>query len=65
MTTARILPGRGRPRDSERPSLRPANPVRAAQYDLMRAPVWTTSPAPATRAGADDHKRIDSRGYRC
>ncbi|GKS97013.1 hypothetical protein [Acidovorax sp. SUPP2825] len=44
---------------------RQAGAVEPAQYDRMRAPVWTTNPAPATRAGADDHQRIASRGYRC
>ncbi|WCM88539.1 hypothetical protein [Acidovorax sp. NCPPB 3576] len=44
---------------------RPEGAVEPAQYDRMRAPVWTTNPAPATRAGANDHRRIDSRSYRC
>ena len=35
------------------------------QYDLMRAAVWAPAPMPATRPGADDHKRYASRGHGC
>ncbi|WP_146749187.1 hypothetical protein [Paracidovorax anthurii] len=56
----------GRPRGSRnRPKPVQNNLVEPAQYDRMRAPIWTTNPAPATRAGADDHKHIASRGWRC
>lgn len=37
----------------------------APQYDRMRAPVWTANPAAPSRAGALNHTRIESRGYRC
>ncbi len=37
----------------------------ARQYDLMRAAVWAPAPMPATRPGADDHKRYASRGHGC
>ncbi|ASI69894.1 hypothetical protein BA022_15860 [Diaphorobacter nitroreducens] len=63
--TTQQLPGRGRPRGKVQPTPRLAGAVPPAQYDVMRAPTWTTSPAPAARAGADDHKRIQSRGFRC
>jgi hypothetical protein len=56
----------GRPRNRGFASpTRPADAVPAPQYDRMRAPVWTHNPAPPARAGADAHKGIGSRGYRC
>ena len=39
--------------------------VPAPQYDRMRAPIWTATPAAPARPGALDHARIESRGYRC
>ena len=35
------------------------------QYDRLRAPVWTPPPAAPARAGALNHKDIESRGFRC
>ena len=59
------LPGRGRPRGPAKAEPSATNPTPPAQYDRMRAPVWTHNPAPAARAGADAHKSIGSRGFRC
>ncbi|GKT22551.1 hypothetical protein [Acidovorax sp. SUPP3334] len=56
---------KGRPRGKVQAPPRPEDAVPPAQYDRMRAPAWTRNPAPAARAGADDHRRIESRGYRC
>lgn len=58
----------GRPLGSlnkPKPHARPANLVPAAQYDRMRAPVWTATPAAPVRAGALNHMSIESRGFRC
>lgn len=44
---------------------RPEGAAEPARYDIMRAPAWTQGMAPAVRAGADDHKRISSRGLSC
>ena len=58
----------GRPLGSlnkSKPRARPANVVPAAQYDRMRAPVWTVTPAAPVRAGALNHMSIESRGFRC
>lgn len=63
-TTQKSSRGVGRPRLTDAPS-RPANAVPPAQYDRMRAPEWTQSVTPAARAGADDFKRIPSRGFSC
>jgi len=54
---------RGRPRYT--PQARPINAVPPAQYDAMRAPIYKATPAQATRTGALDFKRIESRGFRC
>lgn len=65
MSTAKKNPhGVGHPRLVE-PALRAANAVPPAQYDRMRGPTWTQSQAPAVRAGAEDFKRIPSRGFSC
>ncbi len=56
---------RGRPPGRKPAPPRPANAVPPAQYDRMRAPVWTANPAAPTRAGALNHTRIESRGFRC
>lgn len=56
---------RGRPQGRKPTPPRPANAVPPAQYDRMRAPVWTANPAAPTRAGALNHTRIESRGFRC
>ncbi|MBP3979914.1 MULTISPECIES: hypothetical protein [Acidovorax] len=58
----------GRPLGSlnkPKPHARPTNVVPAAQYDRMRAPVWTAIPAAPVRAGALNHMSIESRGFRC
>lgn len=67
MSQDHLLPlsGRGRPRGPAKPKLRDANTVPAPQYDRMRAPVWTQTPAAPVRSGALDHQRIGSRGFRC
>ena len=56
---------KGRPAGSRPPQPRPANVVPPPQYDRMRAPIWTATPAAPARPGALDHARIESRGYRC
>jgi len=56
---------KGRPVGSKPPQPRPANVVPPPQYDRMRAPVWTANPAAPARAGALNHTRIESRGFRC
>ena len=56
---------KGRPVGSKPTQPRPANVVPPAQYDRMRAPIWTATPAAPARPGALDHARIESRGYRC
>ena len=56
---------KGRPAGSRPPQPRPANVVPPPQYDRMRAPIWTATPAAPSRPGALDHARIESRGYRC
>lgn len=59
----------GRPKGSRnKPKAQATKPfgmTPPAQYDRMRAPVWTRSPAPPVRDGALDHQRIESRGFRC
>lgn len=52
-----------RKRDLEKAPLRPEGLVPPAQYDHMRAPVWTQTLSAPARAGADDHKRHASRGF--
>lgn len=44
---------------------RPADLVPPPQYDRMRAPVWIANPSAPARAGALNHNRIKSRGFRC
>lgn len=56
---------RGRPPGPSKQIPKPANPVPPPQYDRMRAPVWTTSPTAPVRAGALNHKSIESKGFRC
>lgn len=56
---------KGRPPGRTPTPPRPANAVPPAQYDRMRAPVWTANPAAPARAGALNHTRIESRGFRC
>ena len=56
---------KGRPAGPKPTPPRPANAVPPAQYDRMRAPVWTANPAAPSRAGALNHQRIESRGFRC
>ncbi|MBF9263591.1 hypothetical protein [Paracidovorax cattleyae] len=57
----------GRPKGSRnKPKApKPAGLTPPAQYDRMRAPIWTHSPSAPVRDGAEDHKCIASRGYRC
>ena len=43
----------------------PAGLVPPPQYDCMHGPTYTPEPAPPTRAGADQHLQIKSRGLRC
>ncbi len=59
------LPGQGSPHGPAKQQAHATNLTPPAQYDRMRAPVWTHNPAPAARAGADGHKSIGSRGVRC
>ena len=47
------------------PQPRPADVVPPPQYDRMRAPVWIATLAAPSRAGALNHQRIESRGFRC
>lgn len=63
-TTQKSSRGVGRPRLTDAPP-RPADAVPPAQYDRMRGPTWTQRQAPAARAGAEDFKRIPSRGFSC
>lgn len=58
-------PAKGRPRGPVQPARRAADLVPPAQYNRMGAPVWRPASAPAGRPGADDHKRFESRGFRC
>ncbi len=64
-TKAQKLRGRGRPRDDARREPRPANAVKAPQYNLMAAPAWTQPLAAPARDGALDHQQFTSHGYRC
>ena len=63
--TTHTLPARGRPRGKVQPTARIANAVPPAQYDRMRAPVWTQTLTTPVRDGALDHQQVASRGYRC
>ncbi|CAN7434066.1 hypothetical protein LJR118_002837 [Acidovorax sp. LjRoot118] len=56
----------GRPQIARSGFTKPAaDLVKPQQYDLMRAPVWTPPAAAPARAGSLNHKRIESRGFRC
>ena len=56
---------RGRPPGRPVVNARPLGAVPPAQYDRMRAPVWTGSPSAPVRDGVLNHKSIASRGFRC
>ncbi|MDZ7862417.1 hypothetical protein [Acidovorax sp.] len=60
-----IKPGRPEAARSGFTSKPAADLVKPQQYDLMRAPVWTPPAAAPARAGSLNHKRIESRGFRC
>lgn len=63
MSTGSKSRGVGRPSHKAILAQRPDNLVQPAQYDRMRAPIWTQSLSAPARAGADDHKRHASRGF--
>ena len=52
---------RGRPAGRAKAQPRDPNRVPAAQYDVMRAPLYVQGNPPPVRPGALDFKRIESK----